>query len=211
MRIGVIQATSQTSKNKVLYDLTKKNAASGEVINFGCFEAEAEEYSYVDIALQAGMLLASGSVDFVVTGCSSGQGMMLALNCMPSVLAGYIPFPQDAYLFGRINNGNAVSVPLGLNYGWAGEVNLDYTLHALFTDEFGTGYPKEDAERKKRDADLVKQLKCTSEVSFTDFLEKLDREYIFKNIKRKTVTDFICEKGRNRETVEEIMKLIQEI
>ena len=26
--------------------------------------------------------------------------------------------PSDAYLFGRINGGNAASVPLGLNFGW---------------------------------------------------------------------------------------------
>lgn len=32
-------------------------------------------------------------VDFVVTGCSSGQGMMLACNSMPGILCGYTPTP----------------------------------------------------------------------------------------------------------------------
>lgn len=72
MRIGVIQASSQISKNRVFYELTKKNAVNDEVINFGCFEEESEGYSYVDIALQIGMLLASGAIDFIVTGYSSG-------------------------------------------------------------------------------------------------------------------------------------------
>ena len=31
-------------------------------------------------------------------------------------------------LFGRINDGNAVSLPLGLNFGWAGEINLQSTI-----------------------------------------------------------------------------------
>lgn len=93
MRIGVIQASSQISKNRILFELTKKNAVNDEVINFGCFEDETEEYSYVDIALQAGMLLTSKSVDFIVTGCSSGQGMMLACNCMPGILCGYTSAP----------------------------------------------------------------------------------------------------------------------
>ena len=52
-------------------------------------------------------------------------------------------------LFGRINDGNAVSLPLGLNFGWAGEINLQCTIEKLFADAFGIGYPPEDAERKR--------------------------------------------------------------
>lgn len=211
MRIGVIQASSQISKNRILYELTKKNAVNDEVINCGCFEEETEEYSYVDIALQAGLLLASETMDFIVTGCSSGQGMMLACNSIPSVLCGYTPAPQDAYLFGRINNGNAVSVPLGLNYGWAGKLNLDYTLHALFSESFGTGYPREEADRKRRDSELVKKLKSTSEVTFTQFLNKLDSSFLSKNLKRSTVTDYILGNGRNSETVAYIKKLYETV
>ena len=211
MRIGVIQASSQISKNRILYGLTKKNAVNDEVINCGCFEEETEEYSYVDIALQAGLLLASETMDFIVTGCSSGQGMILACNSIPSVLCGYTPAPQDAYLFGRINNGNAVSVPLGLNYGWAGELNLDYTLHALFSESFGTGYPREEADRKRRDSELVKKLKSTSEVTFTQFLNKLDSSFLSKNLKSSTVTDYILGNGRNSETVAYIKKLYETV
>ena len=48
--------------------------------------------------------------------------MMLACNSLPNVICGYAENPQDAFLFGRINDGNAVSIPLGLNFGWAGEI-----------------------------------------------------------------------------------------
>lgn len=57
---------------------------------------EKEKYSYIEISLLVGILLASKTVDFIVTGCSSGQGMMLACNSMPGVICGYAPTPKDA-------------------------------------------------------------------------------------------------------------------
>ena len=166
MRVGVIQASSRIDKNKILYETVLKNAKQYDVVNFGCFPNEKETYSYVDISIQIGLLIASGAVNFVVTGCSSGQGIMLACNSIPGVLCGYTPTPQDAFLFGRINNGNAISVPLGVNYGWLGEVNLGYIMEALFSTPFGTGYPKEEAERKRKDAALLKRMRRHANVSF---------------------------------------------
>mgnify|MGYP000987727413 CR=1 FL=1 len=116
------------------------------MLNFGIFEEENEQYSYVEIAILISFLIESGAVDFVVTGCSSGQGMMLACNSLPGLLCGYIETPQDAFLFGRINGGNVASLPLGLNFGWQGELNLQYTLDKLFDGEFGMGYPENEAE-----------------------------------------------------------------
>ena len=160
MTIGVIQATSQKDKNALLYSITKEvaEAKGHNVVNFGMFADESENYSYVETAVCASMLLLTKAVDFIVTGCSSGQGMMLALNALPAVMCGYCPTAQDAFLFGRINAGNAVSLPLGLNFGWCGEINLRHTIEALFEGDFGTGYPAQDAERKKKDTALVKSL-----------------------------------------------------
>ena len=113
--------------------------------------------------------------------------MMLACNAMPGVLCGYIPTPQDAYLFGRINAGNAVSLPLGLGFGWAGELNLRYTLKALFDGPFGTGYPAEHAERKIRDTLLLKQLKAKSQKDMAEFLAAVDKELLAKGYGNKNV------------------------
>lgn len=201
MKIGVIQASSQTSKNTILFEFTKKNAKQHEVANFGCFESETENYSYVDISLQIGMLISSGAIDFIVTGCSSGQGMMLACNNLPDILCGYLPTPQDAYLFGRINNGNVASLPLGLNYGWAGEINLDYTLKALFSDDFGIGYPQSDANRKVKDAKLVRQIGQISKIPFLELLKHLDTDLIQKNIHRDIVTNYIFQNGTNKKLI----------
>lgn len=208
MKIGVIQASSQISRNTILYELTKETASSNEVINFGCFEGEKDVYSYVDISVQIGMLLSSKAVDFIVTGCSSGQGMMLACNNMPNVICGYAPTPQDAFLFGRINDGNAVSLPLGLNYGWSGEVNLKYTLEALFESPFGTGYPVEDAQRKREDTKLLKSIKSLSEVRMIDLLNRFDEKLCGKILKRRNVVDYVLNNGKEQDISEWIKSKI---
>ena len=187
MRIGVIVPSTQSAKNKLLVNAVREAQSEAEVFNLGCFSNEDEQYSYVEIALTIALLLHKKVVDFVVTGCSSGQGMMLACNAMPGVLCGYIPTPQDAYLFGRINAGNAVSLPLGLGFGWAGELNLRYTLKALFDGPFGTGYPAEHAERKIRDTLLLKQLKAKSQKEIAEFLAAVDKELLAKVYGNKNV------------------------
>lgn len=202
MKIGVIQASSQRDKNKILFDAVCKYAKGHSVVNFGCFAQEERQYSYIEISIEIGLLLASGVVDFIVTGCSSGQGMMLACNTMPGVLCGYTPTPQDAYLFAQINDGNAVSLPLGLNYGWAGEINLNHTLEALFSEPFGNGYPKQEAERKMRDTARLKEIRRLSQIEMKELLEKLDSEILQKALERRNVTDFIIESRSNRELVE---------
>ena len=197
MKIGVIQASSQSEKNNLIFDTVSKYAADSEVINFGCLENEEEKYSYIEISLLAGLLLASCSVDLIVTGCSSGQGMMLALNNIPGVLCGYIPSPEDAYLFAQINNGNAVSLPLGEDYSWRGLDNFDKTLAKLFSEPFGQGYPKSEAERKLKDTALLKDIRNKSQVSVSDFYRSLDSGLIQKIFTKKDVIEFVITNGKD--------------
>ncbi len=191
MRIAVIQATSQISKNELLFDAVKKYALSSAIYNFGCTKDDAHSYSYIEISVLVGLLLTSKAVDFVVTGCSSGQGMMLACNNMPGVLCGYAPAPKDAYLFAQINNGNAVSLPLGEGYTWSGKENLEQTVAKLFSEPFGQGYPKGEKERKIRDANLLKRIRGQSQIGFVDLLHTLDNELIQKIMTKKDVVDFV--------------------
>ena len=185
MRIGVIQASSQASKNQIIYDAVLTYAPKkSEVINFGCTMEENEKYSYIEISILIGILLASRTVDFVVTGCSSGQGMMLACNSMPDVICGYAPTPNDAYLFAQINNGNAISLPLGEDYTWSGTENLERTIEALFSESFGQGYPKSEAERKIRDAEQLKEIRRIGQVQFKELLNILDIS-LLESIKMK--------------------------
>lgn len=67
-------------------------------------EAYTEEnprLTYLHLGIQAALLLNSGAVDFVITGCGTGQGALMSLNMYPGVVCGYCIEPTDAYLFYR--------------------------------------------------------------------------------------------------------------
>ena len=206
MTIGVIQASSQAQKNSLLFNTVKRYAPDSVVVNFGCKENEEEKYSYIEISLLTGLLLASGSVDFIVTGCSSGQGMMLACNNMPGVLCGYAPSPMDAYLFAQINNGNAISVPLGEDYTYTGIDNLERTIEKLFSEPFGQGYPKGQEERKLKDTSLLKNIREKSQVRTIELIQSLDTVIVDKIKKKRDVIEFIINNGKNEEIVHWLRK-----
>ena len=199
MRIGVIQASSQKSKNEALYRCTcravENNGRQDTVVNFGVFPDQDASFSYIETALNISLLLSSRAVDFIVTGCSSGQGMMLACNSLPGVLCGFVQTPQDAYLFGRINGGNAASLPLGLNYGWLGEINLQCTLDKLFDGAFGCGYPPEEAERKRRDTEALKRINAVTKRALTETLAQYDQNLVQKALRWESVQEYVRQYG----------------
>ncbi len=59
MKIAVIQASSQKDKNNLLFDCVKRSVKSKgyEVVNFGIFQAEEIEYSYVETAMLISILV----------------------------------------------------------------------------------------------------------------------------------------------------------
>lgn len=201
MKIAVIQASSQKEKNSLFISCVKNAAATQghEIINFGIFEHEVVNFSYVQTAFCISLLLESKAIDFAVTGCSSGQGMMLACNSLPGVLCGYISNPSDAFLFSQINNGNAISYPLGLNFGWAAEINLKSTLHALFSEPFGRGYPQQDAARKQADTQIMKNLNKITKRTLLDILPRIDKTFLQSVLEREYVYNYIIENGQNKE------------
>lgn len=199
MKIAVIQASTQSAKNQLLYDATKEAVEKGsEVVNFGVYPQD-DNLSYVQVSIIVGLLISSGAIDFVVTGCSSGNGMNIACNAMPDVISGYLPTPSDAYLFGRINYGNCASLPLGLNFDWAGELNLRYTLEKLFDGPMNTGYPQDEALRKQKDAKLVTEIKSISQTSMLEIINKLDKNVLEPIWRKRDVLDYIIRNGNNSE------------
>lgn len=198
MKIGIIQATSQKSKNPILEKCTKKVTTSkDEVINFGIFPQSDHELSYVQISLLIALLINTKAVDFVITGCSSGQGMMLACNTFSNIQCGYLPTPQDAYLFAQINNGNVASLPLGLNWGWCGELNCFNILNSLFKDKMGKGYSPQDASRKIKNTLQVKQLNKQSKISMLELLPQIDKNILYPVLDYEPVYNFIISNGKN--------------
>ena len=197
MKIGVIQASSQAEKNEMIFRAVQQYAPDAEAVNFGCGIGESRRYSYIEISLLAGMLLAGRAVDFIVTGCSSGQGMMLACNSFPGVLCGYAPTPMDAYLFVQINHGNAISLPLGEEYTWAGQENLEQTIRKTFSEPFGQGYPKGEASRKLADTALLKEIRGRFQPDVIAFLDGLGQPLIRHILSKQDVIEYILKNGSN--------------
>lgn len=205
MKIAVVQASTRADINQILFD-TVCEIVDGQhdVINLGIFPEEVEHYSYVEVAVMISILIETGAVDFVVTGCSSGQGMMMACNSLPGLRCGFVQTPQDAYLFGRINNGNVVSLPLGLNFGWSGELNLRYILEKLFDGEFNTGYPAKDAERKKKEATELVSLHQLTTRSLLEILPDFDEHLLDKILRRQAFVEVLYQNGTNKPLLEKL-------
>ena len=52
------------------------------------YTAEDEaQLTYVQVGILAAVLLNSGAADYVITGCGTGEGAMLACNSFPGVSA----------------------------------------------------------------------------------------------------------------------------
>ena len=60
----------------------------------------------------------------------------------------------------------------------------------------------EDAERKRKDTALLKDMRRQANVPFLSFLQSIDKEMVCRNIRRDIVTDFILQKGEDARIVE---------
>ena len=68
-----------------------------EVYNYGMYTAEDEcQLTYVQAGILAAVLLNSGAADYVITGCGTGEGAMLACNSFPGVICGHVEDALDA-------------------------------------------------------------------------------------------------------------------
>ena len=111
MKIALINENSQAAKNAQVEAVLKKvvEPKGHEVFNYGMYSAEdAHQLTYVQNGILAAVLLNSGAADYVITGCGTGEGAMLACNAFPGVLCGHVVDPSDAYMFAQINDGNAI-------------------------------------------------------------------------------------------------------
>ncbi len=175
MRIGLINGSHQSNKNNYVYNSLKNIAEKygHEVINFGAYNEE-NELTYVQTGIFTAILLNSKAVDFVVTGCSTGEGVMIVSNSFPGVICGHIENEYDAYLFMQINAGNAVSIP------FLDEMNLDFELifDNLFKEESGHGYPKERKDIQEKNRNIINELKTKTYRDFNEIIKNIDRNLI---------------------------------
>ena len=158
MKIALINENSQASKNEMVFNTLNMVATKygHSVDNYGMFNSEDKSLTYVQNGLLAAILLNSGAADFVVTGCGTGSGAMLAANSFPRVLCGLIVDPSDAYMFAQINDGNCISMPFAKGFGGGAELNLEYCFRELFSHESGNGYPKDRVIPEQRNKKIFR-------------------------------------------------------
>lgn len=207
MKIALINENSQASKNSLIYETLKKvvEPKGHEVFNYGMYTAEDEsQLTYVQNGILAAILLNSKAADYVVTGCGTGEGAMLACNAFPGVLCGHIVDPSDAYMFAQINDGNAIALPFAKGFGWGAELNLEYIFEKLFQGESGQGYPKERVVPEQRNKKILDEVKKVTHKDILTILENIDqellrgavsgpkfKEYFFNNCKCENIKAYI--------------------
>ena len=169
----------------------------------GMFDENDKPITYVEEGLMAAILLNSGAVDFVVTGCGTGEGAMMALNSFPNVYCGLITDATSAYLFSQINAGNAVSLPYAYNFGWGAEITLTNIFDNLFKEKMGGGYPKERAVSEKNNREILKQLKSHTTKDLLASIPDIDKDLI-EHIKKNQKFIEIMRKYGNKKYIEVI-------
>ena len=207
MKIALIIENSQAAKSETVHAALKAVAEplGHEVFHYGMYTPEDKaSLTYVMNGLLTGILLNSGAADFVVTGCGTGTGSMLACNAMPGVFCGLVVDPTDAFLFGQINDGNAIAMPYAKGFGWAAELNLQDVYRKLFEGERGLGYPKERAEIMRKNRGILKELKAATCKDMLSALKAVDQDllkaavagekfqdHFFANAKDEGIRDYV--------------------
>lgn len=211
MKIALINENSQANKNAVIYEELKKVADthSYKVYNYGMENAEENNLTYVQAGLLAAILINSKAVDFVVTGCGTGEGACLALNSFPNVLCGHIEDPTDAYLFSQINAGNAVALGFAKGFGWGSELTLKYIFEKLFESPAGGGYPKERVVPEQANKKILDGIKKITHKDMLTILKQIDQEFLYQTINREQFRKHFFENAEDGEIKDYIRKVLE--
>lgn len=210
MKIALVNENSQAPKNELIFQILKDVAEplGHECFNYGRYSAQdPHERTYVQSGFLTALLLNAKAADFVVTGCGTGEGAMLASNSFPNVLCGLAEDPLTAYLFAQVNDGNAISIPYAKGFGWGGEINLRYLFERLFGCEPGQGYPEEWAEAEHQNKAVLDRVKKVTHQDFLSVFDSLDRDFMRGAMAEERFLDMFLENCR----VPEIARRVQEL
>ena len=190
MKIALMMENSQAAKNAIILKELKTVADEKDfpVFNVGMSDENDHHLTYIHLGIMASILLNAKAVDFVVTGCGTGQGALMSLNIHPGVVCGYCIDPADAFLFAQINNGNALALPFAKGFGWGAELNVR-------------------KEPQVRNAGILNQVKAAVvKENYLDTLRAIDRELVktavsgerfqkcfFENCQNKEIEAFVRE------------------
>lgn len=180
MKIALMNEFSQAGKNEIVLAQLQSvaNDAGHEVFNVGMDGDNDHRLTYIHLGIMASLLLNAKAVDFVVSGCGTGQGALISLNAHPGVVCGYCIDPADAYLFAQINNGNALALPFAKGFGWGAELNVKYIFEKAFSGDTGLGYPPERRESQVTNAGILNQIKSATSRPLLEGLKMIDKDLV---------------------------------
>lgn len=204
MNIALMMENSQAAKNALVLEQLQAVAAGNNdvVFNVGMSDEQDHHLTYIHLGIMASILLNAKAVDFVITGCGTGQGALMSLNIHPGVVCGYCIDPADAFLFAQINNGNALSLPFAKGFGWGAELNVRYIFEKAFTGRKGEGYPVERKEPQVRNAGILNQVKsAVIKDNYLDTLKAIDPELVKTAVGGQRFQQCLFEQGKNQEII----------
>ena len=213
MKIALINENSQADKNQVIFNALNQvcQEKKYELYNLGMTSGSDPNLTYVQNGLMAAILLNSNAIDFVVTGCGTGEGAMLALNSFPNVECGLINDATDAYLFSQINAGNAISIPFAKGFGWGSELTLTYLFEKLFANSFGGGYPVERREKEQENKKILDNIKKITHKDMMTVLKEVDYDFLVQTINRDNFLSFFLKKAPSSDIKNYIEKVVKDI
>ena len=211
MRIALITENSQAAKNALIEKALKKVVEPmGHVVdNYGMYSAEDKaQLTYVQNGILAAILLNSGAADYVVTGCGTGEGAMLALNSFPGVICGHVVDPSDGFMFAQINDGNAVAFPFAKGFGWGAELNLEYTFEKLFGFGSGNGYPPERVVPEQRNKKILDQVRANNLKDLITCLKGIDPKLVRGAIAGEHFKDLFFANAKDEAIIEYVRSIL---
>lgn len=211
MNIALMMENSQAGKNTIVVEQLQAVATVNHdtVFNVGMSDEQDHHLTYIHLGIMASILLNAKAVDFVVTGCGTGQGALMSLNIHPGVVCGYCLEPADAFLFAQINNGNALSLAFAKGFGWGAELNLRYMFEKAFTGRKGEGYPADRKEPQVRNAGILNQVKkAVIKDNYLDTLKAIDSELVKTAVSGARFQQCLFEQGKDREIIAYVKSLL---
>ena len=210
MRIALINENSQAAKNALAERCLKDVVVpmGHTVDNYGMYTAEdACQLTYVKAGLLAAILINAKAADYVITGCGTGEGAMLACNVFPNVLCGHVEDVEDAFMFAQINDGNAIAIPFAKKFGWGGELTLTYMFEKLFGSESGGGYPPERVEPEQRNKKILDGVKAITTKDMMTILKEIDQDFLKETISGEHFAELFYPNCQVPEIAEYLRKL----
>lgn len=211
MKIALMNEFSQAAKNPVILN-ELKNATEKHghtVFNVGMDGDNDHRLTYVHLGIIGAILLNSKAIDFVIAGCGTGQGALMALNAFPGVNCGYCLDPTDAYLFAQVNNGNALALAFAKGFGWGAELNARYMFEKAFEGEKGLGYPPERRESQNANVVILNDMKKAASKPFIEMLKSIDQDLLKQAIGGKRFQECFFENSKDAQLTDYIKGLLK--